>query len=299
MFRTVRACRGGGTRVTLSPVRRLLPTLVLVLLAGCTVRLPTRAAVEASERRFPQLTAASVGGERLDDYAERRTALLIDGPNWRFVRRHDGSITFETPGDAASAAVLITSDGYALTSAHGVSTGRTLAALPPERPGGAMRLRPARVVWDGAEHDPPADVAVLKVELLPRDRVAFVPLGDFPRRPPRAGTAVLMTGVAPRDDGGPPSPVTSAGRVIEVERRGTLGHLVVVRAPVRPGFSGGPALDARGRLAGITAQLLTRFRPTALLPVPTFGPRYSTLLVRPDPRLIARVIRQDREKAGP
>ena len=284
-------------------MRRLTLVVAVLLLGGCAARLPTRGEVARTNSAFPELAGAEVRGEPLAAYARRRTVLLIDGPNWHFVRRGDGTATLATPGDSASAGVVVTGDGYVVTSAHGVSAGRTLAALPPFGPGADRppRLRPARVVWDGTSQDPPADVAVLKLGLLPGDRpLPHVPLPALAGPPRPRGTALLMAGVAPDDSGGgdPPALAFASGRVVGQSDLGDAGHLVAVAAPVRPGFSGGPALDARGRVGGITTQLAARVRPRLAWPLPTWVVRFTTILVRPDAGLIGSVIERDRQESA-
>ena len=275
--------------------------LLTLLLCGCASRLPTQAEVAASAASFPALADAVVPatGERLADYAARRTVLLIDGPNWRLRLLPGGRADFDTPSDSASAGVLLTGDGYVLTSAHGVRGRRSLAIVGPDRPGGPARLLRARVVWSGDDSRPPLDAALLKLE-PPARPLPHLPIDawlDAP--PPRRGEPLLMTGLVP---GGPderPRLGRAAGRVLDVDRLradgAPAGRLrVIVDAPVRPGFSGGPALDARGRLAGVTAQLSARWRRLLLVPLPALGVRYTTAAFRPAPAFLARQILLDR-----
>lgn len=281
--------------------RRLAVVLLVGLFAfgGCVARLPTRAEVAASEQAFAKLSDRPVQplNVPLADYAAARTVLLIDGPNWTVVRRADGSATFRTPGDSASAAVAITSDGYLLTSAHGVSGQRVLAVLPGwDEPGHPVRLRRARVVWSGENANPPVDAAILKVDLAENDEPM---LHLSPERVaadvPEASTPVLLTGVAPDIGRGdrPPPLANAAGRVVAT-RVVFNATLVAVDAPVRPGFSGGPALAADGRLVGITVQLSAKSRLYGVFPFLRVGPQFTTRLVRLDPQFVRGVIQRDR-----
>jgi S1-C subfamily serine protease len=267
--------------------------MTALLLAGCSTRLPTRADLADSSVAYAELAEARAGlaREPLAEYASRRTVWLIDGPNWRLVPQADGTASFHTPGDAASAGLLISGDGYVLTSGHGVASGRPLAILPTSGQETVPRLRPGRVVWHGDAASPAVDLAILKLELAPGD----MPLSHVPPRRfgdlPASGSALLMTGIDTTADY-PPGHDYSAGRLARYRNAGRQVRHVVAVAPVRPGFSGGPAFDQTGNLAGITSQLAARlhFQRWGL------ATQFSTLLVRPEAALVERIITQDRAR---
>ena len=267
--------------------------VALLGLAGCTATQPTRA--ELARAMADNATLAlreTLDGEALHRHVRDRTAVLLDGPNWRLAADDGGDIYLVKAGDeSAGAAVVLTGDGYMLTAAHCVTSGRTLAFVPD--PDGVGGFVPAgvRVVWTGDAESSRGDFAVLKLEPLDLDRSAepvrltkarddgFVPCrlpspggGDaalsqstaLPRawfglsaldaRPER-GRRVLFVGMQPGR-----SPLgfvlaASAGRT----RRDLPGvgplRQIEFAGPIRPGFSGGPAVDAAGRLLGIVHSL--------------------------------------------
>ena len=277
----------------------LIPLVLLVTLCGCLARLPTESEVRLSNDRHTDVTHAFLPtGERLTEFAADRTVMLIDGPNWRIIRSR-GERRYYTPGDVASAGVLISDDGYVLTSAHGVDTGRLMAVLPGWTDGRA-RPRTARVVWTGFGASPPVDLALVKIDVMRSDRrLRHLPATAMQAGRPSRDEPLLLTGIAPDvgQSGRPPELVTAAGELIDVSDTSGLGDILHVAAPVRPGFSGGPALTASGDFAGITTQLTAGVRLARLFPLPTIGPRFTTTLARPDPALIANLIAADRQRS--
>lgn len=274
---------------------RTLPLILALLLAGCASRLPTRAEVAASDRRSDIRRVLASDGQHLADWAGDRLVMLVDGPHWRVFREEStGTLGFFTPGDAASAGVVISADGYVLTSAHGVSGRRVLAILPGWGDGSPMIPRDARVVWSGASGG--VDLALLKIDLFSTDApLPHLPPGDFATNVGR-GEEILMVGIAPDAsiDGGPPPRVAAAGEAIGDRPTRDGFSRLRVDAPVRPGFSGGPGLTDGGELAGITARLYITPTLTSLFPLPQFRPAFTTDLYRPDARFIANLIASDR-----
>ncbi len=267
--------------------------LILLIVAGCASRLPTRAEVAASDARSSIRNVVAPDGQMLAEWAGDRLVMLVDGPHWRVFRDDaTGGLGFFTPGDAASVGVVVSKDGYVLTSAHGVSGGRVLAILPGWGDDSPMLPRDARVVWTG---DDEVDVALLKIDLLPNDPpLPHLPPSQFARSVGR-GEEVLMVGIAPdvAVNGGPPPRVSAAGKVLDDRPDRRRFARVRVDAPVRPGFSGGPGLDSAGRLAGITARLYITPVLATLVPFPQFRPSFTTDLYRPDAELIEHLIARD------
>lgn len=127
--------------------------------------------------------------------------------------------------------------GLVVTAAH-VVAGETDTVV--ERPGSSARL-PARAV----AFDPRNDVAVLSVPALRRAR-------PLPLLAPEPGTAVAILGYP---EGGPfaaiPGRVGRTAVVLtgDAYGRGPVARPVTsLRGAVRHGNSGGPAVDARGRV---------------------------------------------------
>lgn len=160
-----------------------------------------------------------------------------------------------TPTRGEGSGVIVDSAGWIVTNAHVVAGAERvqvrLALLPADRPAASI-LRPrgeeleARVVGTDAE----TDLAVIKVE---RGGLPAAVLGDSDDL--RAGQLVLAVG----------SP-------LGLENTVTLGVVSAVARQLRPedpmvyvqtdaaigrGNSGGPLVDARGRVVGINTAVLT------------------------------------------
>jgi S1-C subfamily serine protease len=120
-------------------------------------------------------------------------------------------------------------DGIGLVTAAHVTRGAGGMLVMPDG-----RRRPVELI---AEH---GDLALLRGQGPVR-----LPLGGCPV----VGDVVGLMGVVP--------PYILFGRVIEVGRTWTADGLpaegFVVRAPMRPGFSGGPVVDASGRAIGMSS----------------------------------------------
>jgi 2-alkenal reductase len=204
-------------------------------------------------------TGASEGGERL---------LPGDAfdPEEIYRERVDGVVTvyslFEGPGEASPGAAqgsgfVVSRDGYILTNSHVITTAGEGPAdstpAPAERVfvefRDADRVEAEIVGWDIFD-----DVGVLKVD--PQDHALRpMPLGDS--RDVRVGQWVAAIG----SPFGQANTIT-AGIVAATERSiesltsdYSLVDAIQTDAPINRGNSGGPLLDARGRVIGINAQI--------------------------------------------
>jgi S1-C subfamily serine protease len=127
--------------------------------------------------------------------------------------------------------------GVVVTAAHVVAGQTDTVVVPPST---TIRYRAYAVAYD--PHD---DVAVLAVPGL---RVRVLPLAN-----PRPGAAVAILGYA--DNGPLRAAPGRIGRTAKVLTEDAYGHgpvarsITALRAPVRHGDSGGPAVDARGAVA--------------------------------------------------
>ena len=158
-------------------------------------------------------------------------------------------------GDAAQGSgFVVTREGLVLTSAHVVTT-----ASREEDPEGASRafvqfndgdrVRASVVGWDVFN-----DVAVLRVD--PADHpLRPLPLGDSGRV--RVGEPVAAIGSPFGEEGSLAVGVVSAtGRSIAALTSAyRIVDAIQVDAPINRGNSGGPLLDADGRVIGINAQI--------------------------------------------
>ena len=150
--------------------------------------------------------------------------------------------------DGAGSGVVVTPDGFVVTNHHVVAGQRELRVRGP-----AGEPAPATVIGV----DPATDLAVLKADIASAGITAHAHLDG--RAAVRAGQLVIAIG----NPLGFASTV-SAGVVSALGRslRGQGGRLIdgVIQhtAPLNPGNSGGPLVDARGRVVGINTAIIAR-----------------------------------------
>ena len=150
--------------------------------------------------------------------------------------------------DGAGSGVVVTPDGFVVTNHHVVDGHRELRVRGPSG-------EPAPATLIGA--DPATDLAVLKADLDRAGTTAHAQLDG--KAAVRPGQLVIAIG----NPLGFASTV-SAGVVSALGRslRGQGGRLIdgVIQhtAPLNPGNSGGPLVDARGRVVGINTAIIAR-----------------------------------------
>ena len=180
-------------------------------------------------------------------------------------RRADGVVTvyadFAGGSGGQGSGFVVSPAGSVLTSAHVVTTAglRNGAAI---KPAGSIFVQfsdgdraPARIVG----YDLFDDVAVLHVDpkLHPLDPV---PLGDSDRVV--VGEPVAAIGSPFGDTGSLSVGVVSAiRRTLPSVTKYALYDAIQTDAPINHGNSGGPLLDARGRVIGINAQITSSGGP--------------------------------------
>jgi S1-C subfamily serine protease len=150
---------------------------------------------------------------------------------------------FAREGTGAGTGIVLDDAGHILTNAHVVEGARSVAVTLA----GESRARTAEVVGTR----PDADVAVLRVEdaegLVPADLATGA--GDAVH----VGDDVVAIGNALALEGGM---TVTEGIVSAVDReitdaRGTLDGLIQTDAAISSGNSGGPLVDARGKVVGM------------------------------------------------
>jgi serine protease Do len=136
--------------------------------------------------------------------------------------------------DGQGSGIIWRSDGLIITNAHVVRRKSVNVLLP-----GGRKL-PAKVL----AHDPERDVAALKVEA---DGLQAIELGDSERLQP--GEWVFAIGHPFGVDGAATAGVIIGSGSNLPEQKGR--EWVMVNLRLRPGNSGGPLVDADGRLIGV------------------------------------------------
>ena len=136
-------------------------------------------------------------------------------------------------------AVVITPDGFLLTSAH-VVEGST-------RPGRASFVDGRELRFDVVGSDPHSDLAVLRAEA---DDLVAAELGDAERL--RVGQLVVAIGNPNGFAGSVTAGVVSAlGRSLPTGSGRIVDNVIQTDAALNPGNSGGALADGRGRVIGI------------------------------------------------
>jgi len=136
-------------------------------------------------------------------------------------------------------AVVITPDGFLLTSAH-VIEGST-------RPGRASFVDGRELRFDVVGSDPHSDLAVLRAEA---DDLVAAELGDAERL--RVGQLVVAIGNPNGFAGSVTAGVVSAlGRSLPTGSGRIVDNVIQTDAALNPGNSGGALADGRGRVVGV------------------------------------------------
>jgi putative serine protease PepD len=144
-------------------------------------------------------------------------------------------------GESIGTGLIVTADGEIVTNAHVVGDAKTVHV----RLNGESEPRDAAVV----AADPAHDLALLRVDSTGLSPAAFAAPDDI-----RLGDEVVAIGYALDLDGDPTVTlgiVSALHRTLNTET-GSLKGLIQTDAAVSSGNSGGPLIDALGRVVGIT-----------------------------------------------
>jgi S1-C subfamily serine protease len=195
-----------------------------------------------TESRQPASAPRPTDGEALDAYSQVVTAvaeaLSPSVANLRVSRRVRGGRRL----DGAGSGVVITPDGFMLTSAHVVE--RT------DGSGRASFVDGRELAFELVGADPLSDLAVLRLDA--RD-LSPAELGDAEQL--RVGQLVVAIGNPNGFAGSVTAGVVSAlGRSLPVRSRRQfrlVENVIQTDAALNPGNSGGALVDGRGRVVGI------------------------------------------------
>lgn len=176
-------------------------------------------------------------------------------------------------------ATPISADGYFLTACHVVAEagGRQIFIVHGNR--GSLESAPARVVWE----DETSDLALLHSALHTPNYYEWTPGNQWLP----IGTPIMHAGIATGFESEPGKLTSAIPPSRSFHRFSRFKHDI----PLRPGDSGGPVLDAKGRLIGINSAV------EFLVPMETafFIESEGN---RPDPTYIQKLIERDRSSSS-
>ena len=258
--------------VSLAGMLRVLIAWV-ILLAGFLVQGCMRP--PKPEQVMPGPLAQQIVAERVSAVMVASRNSIQDWADQRFPKMYAREDV-----DGGSAAP-ISPDGYFLTADHVLArVGKGLNAFVIYRWSGTLVTAKARVVWRSSK----ADLALLHVPLKTPYFYRWTP----PQRWLPAGTWVIHGGIAT----GFKSAAGKLATALAPENRFTRARRFEIDIPLQPGDSGGPVVDAFGRLVGINSAV------EFLVPMDTafFVDSEGT---RPNTRMIEYLINQDRARNSP
>lgn len=210
--------------------------------------------------------------------AERVSAVVVtdrsDLNDW--VNRN--FVTSQSPGDAdGGSAAPIAPDGYFLTADHVLSRmeGRHVFLIYGQ--GGRLVPTEARVIWRSTG----GDLALLHIPVKTPYYYQWTP----PERWLAAGNGVIHGGISTglkTSDG-------KLGSALAPETAFTRTRSFKIDIPLQPGDSGGPVVDAYGRLIGINTAVEYMVPLETAFFIDSEGSR-------PNTRLIASLIQNDRTR---
>ena len=145
-------------------------------------------------------------------------------------------------GAGTGSGVIFASDGRVLTNEHVVRGSRLVR----------VTLADGRRFQAGVEYgDAPVDLAVLRIGAL------GLPVAELNAGPLRVGQLVIAIGNPYGLNWTVTAGVVSAlGRTLDAGPSFRLTDLIQMDTPVNPGNSGGPLVDAGGRVVGITSAVM-------------------------------------------
>jgi S1-C subfamily serine protease len=145
----------------------------------------------------------------------------------------------------AGSGFVVTPDGYAITNSHVVQSGGRIRVRTP---GGDET--DARVLGD----DPATDLAVIRIDGA---QTAYLPIDSS--LSPKVGQLAVAIGNPLGFESTVSTGVVSAlGRSLRGRTNRLIDGVIQHTAPLNPGNSGGPLLDAHARVIGVNTAIIVR-----------------------------------------
>ncbi len=270
----------------------VLLTFCLLGGAGCGSVKPVT--VQEREVSFAPFEEYRVGSESLREFVLARTAALVNIDALE-VSGNEGESDLFVGGEqkaggetVLASAAAIDRRGYFVTAAHCVEDREvSLFFWNGEKPAAA----PARVVFAGKRPYGGSDFAVLHVPVKLRNVFRWGPV-------PEPGAEVISAGgYAPDSPSDDPylqftlDPVGGTIQQVENHARGGFRSRILSHdSPLKRGNSGGPLVDARGRLLGVNT--------TGAAAIPWLGGWNHEFphAIRPDLEWLRALIEEDAER---
>ncbi|MEB3287728.1 MAG: trypsin-like peptidase domain-containing protein [Vampirovibrionales bacterium] len=151
------------------------------------------------------------------------------------------------PNQGMGSGVILTPDGYILTNSHVVVDADRVEVTTNN--GKSYKAR-----FVGA--DPSKDIALIKIDLAPNEKLPFIELGDsdslmvgqsvYAIGNPFGLKSTLTTGV-----------ISSVGRTLRAPNGRLIENVIQTDAAINPGNSGGALLNSAGQLIGINTAIFS------------------------------------------
>lgn len=157
------------------------------------------------------------------------------------------------PKEGFGSGAIFSPEGYILTNNHVIN--------------GASSVRVT--LFDGSSfpailvgEDPTTDIAVLKINVPPSQKLTVLPFGDSSNL--EVGRRVLAIGNPFGLDRTMSSGIISSiGRTLRTEKGRLIKGIIQTDAAINPGNSGGPLLDSSGHFIGITTAIFSNSKQSA------------------------------------
>jgi S1-C subfamily serine protease len=155
-------------------------------------------------------------------------------------------------GGGAGSGFVVTPDGYVMTNSHVVSAMRKIKLRSP-----SGEIAEAQLIGD----DPATDLAIVRVDpaaVAAKDgSIPYLPIDGA--LSPRVGQLAVAIGNPLGFESTVSTGVVSAlGRSLRGRGGRLIDGIIQHTAPLNPGNSGGPLLDARGRVLGVNTAIIAR-----------------------------------------